>query len=155
MASLSYTTTIPSFIADGEYLIRHELLALHQANTPQFYPECAQLIVTGGGGKTPPSRFTAKFPGSYGASDPGVRVDIYSQAAQTITTYSVPGPGGSLLRIRLPGIMLMNIDLLSCLEWRDLLSASFTGGLSSRLIMYTIHVKSEMKIRIYDYDFCS
>jgi len=92
MATLSYTSTIPKFIADGEYLIRHELLALHQANTPQFYPECGQLIVTGGGGQSPPSRLTVKFPGGYAANHPGVLVDIYSQAAQTITTYTVPGP---------------------------------------------------------------
>ncbi|KAJ3507512.1 hypothetical protein NLJ89_g6263 [Agrocybe chaxingu] len=70
----------------------HELLALHQANTPQFYPECGQLIVTGGGGKTPPANYLVSFPGGYGANDPGVRVDIYSQAAQTTTTYTVPGP---------------------------------------------------------------
>jgi hypothetical protein len=35
MKDLKYTTTIPSCIPAGNYLIRHELLALHQANTPQ------------------------------------------------------------------------------------------------------------------------
>ncbi|TFK27937.1 hypothetical protein FA15DRAFT_701531 [Coprinopsis marcescibilis] len=89
---LVWTSTIPAALADGEYLIRHELLALHQANTPQFYPECAQLIVTGGGGQTPSSEYLAKFPGAYSMSDPGVRVDIYSQNAPNIVTYQVPGP---------------------------------------------------------------
>ncbi|KAJ2924812.1 hypothetical protein H1R20_g12294, partial [Candolleomyces eurysporus] len=92
MKDLAYTVTIPSQLADGEYLIRHELLALHQANTPQFYPECAQLILTGGGGVNPPSRFKVRFPGAYSMTDPGVRVDIYSQQAPSITTYQIPGP---------------------------------------------------------------
>jgi len=92
MNSLSYTSTIPAALAAGEYLIRHELLAIHQANTPQFYPECGQLTVTGGGGKTPSGTFLVSFPGAYGANDPGVNIDIYSTAAQTQTTYTVPGP---------------------------------------------------------------
>ncbi|KAI5807185.1 cellulose-growth-specific protein [Geopyxis carbonaria] len=61
-----YTSTIPANLAPGNYLIRHELLALHQANTPQF-----------------------SFPGAWKASDPGVTIDIYSSTA---TTYTVPGP---------------------------------------------------------------
>ncbi|KAJ3545785.1 hypothetical protein NMY22_g2296 [Coprinellus aureogranulatus] len=92
MKNLAYNATIPRSLADGEYLIRHELLALHQANTPQFYPECAQLILTGGGGVNPPSKYTVRFPGGYSMNDPGVRVDIYSAQAPSITTYKVPGP---------------------------------------------------------------
>jgi hypothetical protein len=48
-SKLAWTGTIPKNLAPGNYLIRHELLALHQANTPQFYPECAQLHVSGTG----------------------------------------------------------------------------------------------------------
>lgn len=33
--TLNWTTTVPASLAPGEYLIRHELLALHQANNPQ------------------------------------------------------------------------------------------------------------------------
>ncbi|KAJ6262566.1 hypothetical protein Dda_3377 [Drechslerella dactyloides] len=51
--TLKWTATIPASLPAGEYLIRHELLALHQANNPQFYPECAQLTVTGGGNGSP------------------------------------------------------------------------------------------------------
>lgn len=87
--TLKYDAVIPAALADGEYLIRHELLALHQANTPQFYPECAQLKVTGGGGATPSGSYLVKFPGGYSMSDPGVLVDIYSTAAQTQTNYTV------------------------------------------------------------------
>ncbi|EAU83203.1 cellulose-growth-specific protein [Coprinopsis cinerea okayama7 len=92
LKDLVWTSTIPAALADGEYLIRHELLALHQANTPQFYPECAQLIVTGGGGKLPSGQYLTRFPGAYSMSDPGVRVDIYSQNAPNIFEYKVPGP---------------------------------------------------------------
>ncbi|KAF6755390.1 glycoside hydrolase [Ephemerocybe angulata] len=92
MKNLAYDVTIPASLASGEYLIRHELLALHQANTPQFYPECAQLILSGGGSANPPARFKTKFPGGYSMNDPGVKVDIYSAQAPSITTYQVPGP---------------------------------------------------------------
>ncbi|KAK7686521.1 hypothetical protein QCA50_010119 [Cerrena zonata] len=71
---------------------RFELLALHQANTPQFYPECANLIVTGGGSAFPSSAFLAPIPGAWGVNDPGVNIDIYSDAAKSMTSYPVPGP---------------------------------------------------------------
>jgi hypothetical protein len=75
-----WTSTIPAKIAAGNYLIRHELLALHQANTPQFYPECAQLVILGGGGAVPGDSFLTAIPGYATQSDPGVRVDIYSKS---------------------------------------------------------------------------
>ncbi|RDB29253.1 Cellulose-growth-specific protein [Hypsizygus marmoreus] len=90
--TLQYTATIPSALAAGEYLIRHELLALHQANTPQFYPECAQLTVTGGGGKTPSGSYLIKLPGGYSQSDPSINMNIYTPEAAQTTTYKVPGP---------------------------------------------------------------
>jgi hypothetical protein len=37
-----WTSKIPADIAPGNYLIRHELIAVHQTNTPQFYAECAR-----------------------------------------------------------------------------------------------------------------
>lgn len=43
LKTLKWTSTIPSKLAAGNYLIRHEVLALHQAYSPQFYPECAQI----------------------------------------------------------------------------------------------------------------
>ena len=61
----SWTTSIPSSLAAGNYILRHELLAIHTSNQPQFYPECAQLIVTGGGGATPSASYLVKLPGAY------------------------------------------------------------------------------------------
>jgi hypothetical protein len=39
--TLLWTSTIPATLAPGNYLIRHELLALHQANNPQCKPSFA------------------------------------------------------------------------------------------------------------------
>jgi len=58
--------TIPSCIANGQYLLRGELLALHGAGSTggaQFYMECAQINVTGGSGAKTPS--TVGIPGAY------------------------------------------------------------------------------------------
>jgi cellulase len=58
--------TIPSCIPPGNYLLRHELIALHGAGSypgAQLYMECAQINVTGGGSKQPTS--TVSFPGAY------------------------------------------------------------------------------------------
>ncbi|PBK95460.1 glycoside hydrolase family 61 protein [Armillaria gallica] len=88
----SWTSTIPASLAPGEYFIRHELLAIHTPDQPQFYPECAQLILTGGGNASPSGDYLVKFPGAYSASDPSVTIDIYTSANQAATTYAIPGP---------------------------------------------------------------
>ena len=74
LKTLKWTSTIPQSLAPGNYLIRHELLALHQTNTPQFYPECAQLAVTGSGTASPSGSYLAKIPGYAPQSDPGITV---------------------------------------------------------------------------------
>ncbi|THH18544.1 hypothetical protein EW146_g2456 [Bondarzewia mesenterica] len=86
----SWTSTIPSELAPGNYMIRHELLAIHTSNQPQFYPECAQLVITGSGSATPSASYLVTFPGAYSMSQPGVNIDIYSH--QTETNYTIPGP---------------------------------------------------------------
>lgn len=73
-ATLQWTSTIPARLAPGNYLIRHELLALHQADTPQFYPECAQLVVTGSGTATPSGDYLTPIPAYAAADDPGILV---------------------------------------------------------------------------------
>jgi hypothetical protein len=73
-ANLKWTSNIPATLKPGNYLIRHELLALHQADAPQWYPECAQLTVTGSGTATPPSSYLTAIPAYASASDPGVLV---------------------------------------------------------------------------------
>jgi cellulase len=81
--------TVPKCIASGQYLLRVELIALHSAyNYPgaQFYMECAQINVTGGGSTTPST--TTSFPGAYKGSDPGILINIYNP----LKGYTIPGP---------------------------------------------------------------
>ncbi|PAV17130.1 glycoside hydrolase family 61 [Pyrrhoderma noxium] len=83
------TFTIPECIPAGQYLLRHEMIALHGASTypgAQLYMECAQLEITGGGSTTPSG---VSFPGAYKGSDPGITVNIYYPP---LTSYTIPGP---------------------------------------------------------------
>ncbi|KFY18651.1 hypothetical protein V493_08449 [Pseudogymnoascus sp. VKM F-4281 (FW-2241)] len=86
--------TIPSCIANGDYLIRLEVLALHSAYSSggaQFYMECISATVTGGSGSKTPS--TVSIPGTYKANDPGVTVNIYNNQGQPYpSSYTPPGP---------------------------------------------------------------
>ncbi|KZT32427.1 hypothetical protein SISSUDRAFT_1055552 [Sistotremastrum suecicum HHB10207 ss-3] len=87
----SWTTTIPASVPSGNYLIRFETIALHSLPA-QFYPECAQINIVGGGSLAPTAAELVTFPGAYSNSDPGINLDLYSNAAQTQTTYQIPGP---------------------------------------------------------------
>jgi cellulase len=81
------TITLPD-LAAGEYLIRPEIIALHEANnkgSAQFYNGCGQIKVTGGSTKLPSGVDMTKV---YSADDAGVLVNIYSG----LTSYSIPGP---------------------------------------------------------------
>lgn len=89
LKNLYWESKIPASLAPGNYLIRHELIALHQANTPQFYAECAQLEVTGSGSGVPSGEYLAQIPGYAPQSDPGITVDTYMSKAET---YTCPGP---------------------------------------------------------------
>ncbi|KAH5699384.1 hypothetical protein HBI44_073260 [Parastagonospora nodorum] len=80
--------TIPKCIPSGNYLVRHEIIALHAASSypgAQFYPGCHQLKVTGGGSTTPSG--LVAFPGAYKSTDPGITHDVTKGE-----TYIVPGP---------------------------------------------------------------
>ncbi|MCJ1442550.1 MAG: hypothetical protein MMC23_003046 [Stictis urceolatum] len=86
----SWTATIPSSIAPGNYVLRHEIIALHsasQANGAQNYPQCINLKITGSGSDNLFSSTEAatKF---YTPTDPGIEISIYSP----LTSYDIPGP---------------------------------------------------------------
>jgi hypothetical protein len=84
---------ISAAIKPGNYVLRHEIIALHSANNKdgaQNYPNCINLVITGSGTVSPSSsgadtRVGTKF---YTDSDPGILIDIYSK----ISSYSMPGP---------------------------------------------------------------
>ena len=58
-----WTVTIPGNLKPGNYLIRHEIISIHIENRPQFYPECAHLVVTGNGKLSPSEEYYARIPG--------------------------------------------------------------------------------------------
>lgn len=71
----TYTGNIPKCIPNGEYLLRIQQLGIHNPGSPpQFYISCAQVNVTGGGGKTPSP--TVKIPGAFKATDPGYTANV-------------------------------------------------------------------------------
>ncbi|KAI5778707.1 glycosyl hydrolase family 61-domain-containing protein [Geopyxis carbonaria] len=84
---LTHTATIPADIKPGNYLLRHEILALHTPNGPQFYPVCINLEISGSGSAVPED--TVKFPGAYAKEDPGVSLNIYYPPLEG---YTIPGP---------------------------------------------------------------
>uniref|UniRef100_A0A1C9ZP88-2 Isoform LPMO9A-1 of AA9 family lytic polysaccharide monooxygenase A n=1 Tax=Gloeophyllum trabeum TaxID=104355 RepID=A0A1C9ZP88-2 len=77
----TWTVTIPKALAPGQYIVRHEIIALHQAETypgAQFYPDCFQVQVTGPGTETPTSQALVSFPGGYTPTTPGITFNVYS-----------------------------------------------------------------------------
>jgi len=89
LTSMKYDAKIPASLAPGKYLIRHEVIAMHQAKAPQFYMQCAQLEVSGSGSAVPSGNYLASFPGTYNQNDPSINVDVYTA---TTASYSPPGP---------------------------------------------------------------
>jgi len=85
-----YTVKIPSKISPGNYILRHENLALHGATNvggAQFYPVCIQLSVTGSGTLNPSG---LGFPGAYKSNDPGILFNVYQGDAAN-RAYVPPG----------------------------------------------------------------
>ncbi|EAW12129.1 putative endo-1,4-beta-glucanase [Aspergillus clavatus NRRL 1] len=83
----SWMVEIPKSIAPGYYVIRHELIALHAAGSPngaQLYPQCFNLQITGSGTAKPSGVKGTKL---YTPTDPGILVNIYSSL-----DYIIPGP---------------------------------------------------------------
>lgn len=86
--SLTWTTTIPASLKPGNYVLRHEIIALHsagQTNGAQNYPQCINLQVTGSGSDLPSG---TKGTALYTPSDAGILVNIY----QKLASYTIPGP---------------------------------------------------------------
>ncbi|KAK0216978.1 glycoside hydrolase family 61 protein [Armillaria fumosa] len=84
--------TLPSNLAAGNYIIRHEIIALQNGQAEggaEFYASCTQLKVGGSGTGTPPSSDLVQLPGAYSDTDPGILVDVYSN---TKASYTFPGP---------------------------------------------------------------
>ncbi|KAL0956357.1 hypothetical protein HGRIS_002507 [Hohenbuehelia grisea] len=81
----SWTSTIPAGLAPGQYLLRHEIIALHSIGQPQYYPSCAQVRVGGAGTGVPSDASFVSFPGLY---DNVTFPDIYTDFG----SFTIPGP---------------------------------------------------------------
>lgn len=83
-----WTFTIPQYVAPGNYIVRHEIIALMGAKDvghAQHYPQCINVKVTGNGKDPIASGTRAKD--LYKATDPGIEIMIYKDL-----DYQIPGP---------------------------------------------------------------
>lgn len=79
---------IPATLAPGQYVLRHEIIALHSAgsaNGAQNYPQCFNLEVTGSGSASPSGVAATEL---YTPNDAGILADIYTAPIK----YTIPGP---------------------------------------------------------------
>lgn len=84
-----WSVTIPESLAPGQYVLRHEIIALHSAgsaNGAQNYPQCFNLEVTGSGSANPEGVLGTAL---YTPEDAGILVGIYSPLGDS---YEIPGP---------------------------------------------------------------
>ena len=84
----TWTTTVPADLAAGNYVFRHEIIAMHGAgetNGAQNYPQCFNIAVTGSGTAQPEGVLGTEL---YTADHPGIKFNPYT----TITSYDIPGP---------------------------------------------------------------
>ncbi|KAL4744330.1 hypothetical protein BDW72DRAFT_188789 [Aspergillus terricola var. indicus] len=87
-ANFSWTVTIPPDIASGNYVLRHEIVALHSAANKggaQSYPQCINLKITGSGTATPAGTLGTEL---YKDTDTGIYVNIWN----ALSSYVIPGP---------------------------------------------------------------
>lgn len=87
-ANNTWTTTVPASLKAGNYVFRHEIIALHGANSAngaQAYPQCFNIAITGSGTAVPEGTLGVDL---YSADDPGILLNPYT----TITDYQIPGP---------------------------------------------------------------
>lgn len=90
------SVTIPSGLPPGNYLVRSELLALHQAyrNDPQYFVGCVQIFITTGAESTSglddiPSAQRVSIPGYVNGDEPGLTFNIFADDA---AGYVMAGP---------------------------------------------------------------
>lgn len=90
----SWTVKVPEELAEGSYVLRHEIIALHVANETdgaQAYPQCVNLRVSKiSDNNSEGQKLEGGVLGShlYGEKDKGILVDIHGK----IGGYAIPGP---------------------------------------------------------------
>ncbi|KAH7135528.1 glycoside hydrolase [Dendryphion nanum] len=92
----SWNVKIPTTLKEGDYVLRHEIIALHVAedlNGAQAYPQCVNIRVARN--RNVKSGAVRRIEGGvlghrlYGERDAGIFLDIHRK----ISGYPIPGPG--------------------------------------------------------------
>ncbi|KAI1307075.1 lytic polysaccharide monooxygenase [Xylaria venustula] len=84
----SWIVEIPQQIKPGFYVLRTEIIALHNASNEigsQNYPQCLNIAIVGNGTVLPSGTPGKKL---YDPNDPSVHLNIY----EGLSTYKIPGP---------------------------------------------------------------
>ncbi|KAJ3119219.1 hypothetical protein HK098_005677 [Nowakowskiella sp. JEL0407] len=86
--------TLPSNMPAGRWVLRIELIALHNAfeeNSAQMYVRCMDINVTGS--NTGVASPIVHFPGAYSGTEPGIKYDLYGDDGnvQAFRDYIIPG----------------------------------------------------------------
>lgn len=84
--NLIYSFTVPADFAPGEYVLRHEIIAL-QFDEKQFYPNCFNLQITGSGTAKPKGTLGTQL---YKLTEPGIAPEF--NPFQPVDVYPMPGP---------------------------------------------------------------
>jgi cellulase len=85
----TWTVTVPSTLAAGNYVFRHETIALHSAASEggaQNYPQCLNIEITGGGSDEPEGTLATAL---YTPTDAGIMYNVYGGDN---AAYKIPGP---------------------------------------------------------------
>ncbi|PKS12289.1 hypothetical protein jhhlp_001589 [Lomentospora prolificans] len=89
----SFSVEIPPTLSPGNYVLRHEIIALHYARKPnlgpQHYPQCVNLMISGNGTAKPEGIPATALYGNPEDSA-GLGYDIYQDPLPM--PYPIPGP---------------------------------------------------------------
>ncbi|KAL4969869.1 lytic polysaccharide monooxygenase auxiliary activity family 9 protein [Aspergillus stella-maris] len=88
---LTWEITVPSDLKAGEYVLRHEIVALHSVGATdiaQPYPQCINLKVTGGGEAQPEGKLGTEL---YSSDESGFHTPLSGDGSPS-RAYEVPGP---------------------------------------------------------------
>ncbi|GAB7336618.1 hypothetical protein MBLNU13_g10314t2 [Cladosporium sp. NU13] len=87
--NLTWTTKVPRSLSPGNYVFRHETIAVHgslRIGGAQNYPQCFNVEITGSGTASPEGTLAAEL---YTPTDPGIFFNPYKKP---ILNYTIPGP---------------------------------------------------------------
>ncbi|KAJ2605036.1 hypothetical protein H4R99_001439, partial [Coemansia sp. RSA 1722] len=124
---------IPADIAQGYYLMRTEVIALHEADRPfgedenagaEYFPNCAQVYIIGSG--TAQLTGDSAIPGVYTKDEDGIVFNLYDDYD------SYPIPGGKLYEAGSAPVVEKKVDAQSPIDEDGKTSSDEDGKTSSK-----------------------